>query len=447
MRLRSRTLITRCVSVAAAALPLCAGLAVSALLAGCGSTPPRAQRANPDTPVNTGLRTLGEGPALALPGDESLIEPDPEDAALKAQIEESARQLSVYFANLEINGPGPSDSSVSQPPPARSPQAANGSGGAAVPGGAGGSERSHARPAQPNPDLGSSDGDDGGVRISLSSAAGEQGIETGDNASSAPESAVDDQTSATEPAPIDAPEKAMDPAARRDELAQELVQILTELMETSDSPGSSAVALASLETILPKDIDALVDQGVLSDAEKASLDAARSLLRAMQARGEIASPAEVSDQLEQIKQSLDSWAGLAIKRAALCTSVQGYGKYETFPSYRFIAGRRQEVIVYTELERFAQRESTGPDGMPRYTAQLSQRLELYHVADDLNTWNRAAETVTDESRNRMRDYYLTNQVQLPPNLGVGRYHLKIVMRDLVSEKVAEAIIPIEIVAR
>jgi hypothetical protein len=79
--------------------------------------------------------------------------------------------------------------------------------------------------------------------------------------------------------------------------------------------------------------------------------------------------------------------------------------------------------------------------------ELSQRLELYHAADDLNTWNRAAETVRDESRNRLRDYYLTNRVRLPGNLGVGRYHLKVVMRDLIGEKVAETIIPIEIVAQ
>jgi hypothetical protein len=55
--------------------------------------------------------------------------------------------------------------------------------------------------------------------------------------------------------------------------------------------------------------------------------------------------------------------------------------------------------------------------------------------------------VRDESRNRLRDYYLTNRVRLPGNLGVGRYHLKVVMRDLIGEKVAETIIPIEIVAR
>ena len=237
------------------------------------------------------------------------------------------------------------------------------------------------------------------------------------------------------------------PQERRDMLARELGSILGELVVSGQDPGASALALASLETLLPDDMKTLVDSGVLSEPERASIDAVRSLLGSMTSEGAIASPDQVSAQLDEIKQQLDAWSGLAIKRAALCTRVDGYGRYETFPSYRFMAGRDQEMIVYTELERFAQTESTGPDGLPRYRVELSQRLELYHVADDLNTWNRAAETVRDESRNRLRDYYLTNRVRLPGNLGVGRYHLKVVMRDLIGEKVAETIIPIEIVAR
>ncbi len=240
----------------------------------------------------------------------------------------------------------------------------------------------------------------------------------------------------------------VEPTVRKEELARELASILGRLASTSEDPGSAALALASLETLLPEGfVDSMMDQGMLSDAERASLDAARAFLRSLSSGGSIASPAEMADELEAIQAQLDSWAGLTIKKAALCTRVDGYGWYETFPSYRFVAGRAQPVIVYVELERFAQRQVMGPDGQPRYQTKLSQRLELYHVADDLNTWNRQAETVSGETRNRLRDYYLTNQVTLPANLGVGRYHLKVVMRDFIGERVAEAIIPIEIVAR
>ncbi len=167
---------------------------------------------------------------------------------------------------------------------------------------------------------------------------------------------------------------------------------------------------------------------------------------ALRAEGGIADPARISDVLERIRQDLIARAGLRIARAELCTRVLGYGRYETFESNRFIAGQPIQVIIYTEMDGYTHRETTAPDGEPRYEVELSQRLELYHIADDLNTWNRAAESDKTVSRNRVRDYYLINQVTLPRNLTIGKYHLKVVMRDLVGGSMAEAIIPIEIVA-
>jgi hypothetical protein len=229
-------------------------------------------------------------------------------------------------------------------------------------------------------------------------------------------------------------------------LIDELIAVLGQLAQAGDAPASSALALAGLEAVRPQALDAFAKQGLLSPAELASLDAARELFRAMSSEDGLAGPAEVSAVLDRIRRDLDARAGLRIIRAELCTRVTGFGRYEPFASNRFIAGRAQPVIVYTEVDRFAHRESIGEDGQPRFETELSQRLELYHTADNLNTWNRAAETDRTTSRNRVRDYYLINQVTLPPNLSIGRYHLKVVMRDLIGEHMAEIIIPIEIVA-
>lgn len=446
------------------------------LIAGCAGSAGTPRASDPDEPVNTGLAGINDSPGLALPDQNELMRPDRDEEMIRAQIEESARQLSVYFTNLELDGP-PIDGQT--PPP--NPTSRTGGSQPDATREAESPRDPSSRPstqttarAQPNPEVGG--GDDGGVRVSLmdlakrgdaaeAQAAGEAdqadgsgdpaGSGTGDASTPRKTGGFDPEPGAeSRPAPATesepgqrTPEAAADPRVRRDTLARELAAILSELVVSGQEPGASALALASLETLLPDDTGALVDDGVLSEPERASIDAVRSLLSTMTSEGTIISPSEMSAHLEQIKQQVDAWAGLHIRRAALCTRVDGYGRYETFPSYRFTAGRAQEVIVYTELERFAQRESTGPDGLPRFGVELSQRLELYHVADDLNTWNRAAETVRDESRNRLRDYYLTNRVFLPANLGVGRYHLKVVMRDLIGEKMAETIIPIEIVAR
>lgn len=448
------------------------GLCVS--LGGCKSQPKRPRAADTHEPVNTALSNIGGDSGIALPQDDELMTRDDGFGSVQDQIQESARQLSVYFANMEIDGVKPVDPDsrervLSPSDQARADQAARAQGT---------QDPSESEPTETfvrnAPDEPSANRDEvgGGVRVSLLSGGGnEQEIGepieqpdpdkvAGSATDSIPESAIvedalrvglasdqdGDVLDSEVGSGVDAPVEK-DPQVRKQELASELASILATLASTSEDPGSAALALASLETLLPSDSDALIDQGVLSDAEQASLNAVRLFLSSISSEGSIASPAQVASQLEEIHKQLNAWAGMTIKKAALCTQVDGFGRYETFSSYRFVAGVAQPAIVYVELERFAQRELTGPDGQPRYETKLSQRLELYHVADDLNTWNRSAETVVDETRNLLRDYYLINQITLPANLGVGRYHLKVVMRDLIGERSAETIIPIEIVAR
>lgn len=411
-------------------------------LAGCGGkgSGGSVRAGDTSTPVNTGLSSLGNRPGLSLPSEEELMELSVEEASMQERIAESARQLEFYFTNVEIDGPmdlpEASDAEVRRAIDAQVAglDAAGGSTPAVT----------QRQPTQPNPDV--TGKDDGGVRVSLRDLAGGSVPDEGDDQRPPVVDPVEtksdgvDQVEAT-------PRVEMTPGARRDALANELASILSEMVTLGEDPGASALALASLETLLPEDTSTLVDTGVLSEPELATIDAVRSLLSSMTSEGSLVSPHQLATRLEEIQMQLAAWSGLSITRAALCTRVDGFGRYETFPSYRFLAGREHEIIVYTELDNFAQEETVGPDGLTRYGIELSQRLELYLVADDLNTWNRAAETVRDESRNRLRDYYLTNRVWLPGNLGVGRYNLKIVMRDVIGEKIAETIIPIELVAR
>jgi hypothetical protein len=430
-------------------LALCAGALTT--LIGCGGTGAggNVRSADTGTPVNTGLANLERSPGLALPSKEELMALSADEASIQEQIAESARQLEFYFTNLEIDGPSdlPTEPLATDEPAPRQADPTQQAIEAQQ------NRVTIAQPEQPNPGQGSEG--DGGVRNSLLDLVGES-----DPSEDEPETDPADEPTKDEPAKQADPvvstkvelvagdvDAQMSPAERRDALAGELASILGEMVALGQDPGASAVALASLETLLPENTDALVDTGVLSEPELATLNAVRGLLSSMVDEGDLVGPNELAGELERIRVRLAEWSGITITNAALCTRVDGFGRFETFPSYRFRAGLEHEIIVYAELENFTQRESTGPDGLARYGIELSQRLELYHVADDLNTWNRSADTVRDESRNRLRDYYLTNRVWLPPNLGVGRYHLKIVMRDLLGERVAETIIPIEIVSQ
>lgn len=294
------------------------------------------------------------------------------------------------------------------------------------------------------------DGGDGGS-FSLTSAAAEVAADT---------DSVEESDSENVPEPLaevvvnaggddggDEQLVEVDAEQRKAELVGELVGVLTELARTSENPGSAAAALAGMDSISVEVLEGLRDEGVLSETELSTLRAARVVLDSISSSGEIASPGVVAEVLERVKDDLDRASGIRVVRALLCTRVDGFGKYEPFASNEFVAGRSQEVIVYVEVDRFGHRELSGTDGQARFEVEMSQRLELYHVADDLNTWNRAAEVDRSVSRNKVRDYYLINKITLPKNLGVGRYHLKVVMRDLVEDKVGELIIPIRMVVR
>lgn len=240
------------------------------------------------------------------------------------------------------------------------------------------------------------------------------------------------------------------PEQRKQQLVDELVSVLNELAVTGDEPYRAGLALAGLETLSPGALYQLTESGVLMPDEVRTLLAAHELFSGMSADGGTADAGRVSDLLRDVKEKLDEHAPLMIPAAELCTRVLGYGQYDMFPkgadgSYTFQAGRRQPIIIYTEVDRFGRRPLVGADGLPRWEVTLSQELQIYHETDDLLVMARQAETDRSVSRNKIRDYYLINQTYLPETLGVGRYNLKVIMRDENKQAVSERIIPITIV--
>jgi hypothetical protein len=142
-----------------------------------------------------------------------------------------------------------------------------------------------------------------------------------------------------------------------------------------------------------------------------------------------------------------------ILRTALCTRVEGFGRFDPYSTSTFVQGRTLRAIVYVELDGFATRPARDSDPVmsnvaigDQVSVDLTQSLSLYHDADDLLAWHRPARGVIETSRNKRRDFYLIQQIDLPPTLTVGRYNLKVTVTDRTTQAQAEAIIPIEIVA-
>ncbi|MFN7315025.1 MAG: hypothetical protein ACK5ZG_06125 [Phycisphaerae bacterium] len=253
----------------------------------------------------------------------------------------------------------------------------------------------------------------------------------------------------TSPAPATAQVEAAVPAAPVDPLV-DTASRMAALLRQRD--GSGKALITDLAAILPVEsmragvLATLGDAGnplaSLSDEDKSTLIAARDRL--------LADPSNASNDL--IK-SLRPASGLMILRTALCTRVEGFGRFDPYSTSTFVQGRTLRAIVYVELDGFATRPARDSDPVmsnvaigDQVSVDLTQSLSLYHDADDLLAWHRPARGVIETSRNKRRDFYLIQQIDLPPTLTVGRYNMKVTVTDRTTQAQAEAIIPIEIVA-
>lgn len=144
--------------------------------------------------------------------------------------------------------------------------------------------------------------------------------------------------------------------------------------------------------------------------------------------------------------------------AALCTRVTGFGKLEAMPlrkgrnAFVFPAARVNRAIVYVELENFGYRpaRSTDPDyaAGDAWAVELSTEIQLLDDPDSILQFKERERTVIETGRNKRRDFYLVQEIELPPTLTVGAYNLKLILRDKSgAEPVrSEVILPVQIVA-
>ena len=144
--------------------------------------------------------------------------------------------------------------------------------------------------------------------------------------------------------------------------------------------------------------------------------------------------------------------------ALLASRVTGFGRYVPLASrpghgtFVFQSARSNRAIVYIEIENFGYRavKEADPDRMPgdQWAVDLSTEIRLLDAFDGMLQMKEAERSVIETGRNKRKDFYLVQEIELPPTLTIGRYNLKVVLRDRsgVDAVRTEAIIPIQIVA-
>lgn len=133
---------------------------------------------------------------------------------------------------------------------------------------------------------------------------------------------------------------------------------------------------------------------------------------------------------------------LELPTVALCWRIGGFGDYDRFERESFLAQDEQQVILYLEIDGF----TSVLNQRNQWVTQISQQLEIYSDRDGIPVWSEPWQKAVDVINNRRRDFFTTQLFTLPRALGVGKYHLKIRVRDEESGAEAEASIPFDMVA-
>jgi len=252
-------------------------------------------------------------------------------------------------------------------------------------------------------------------------------------------------------------------------LADRLAQSLREDAMRSDTPLAELSKLAVLDTIEPGTFERVFGSLAQNDAqtrlnpqEVSFLSAWRDLHNeagtTLTESGDIS---RLGGAVAGLTHAMGGSQSLAIPNALLCTKVDGYGIYTELRkfggTYKLLAGRKQKLIVYTEVDNFAHRREVR-DGAEGYNVELTQdlRLSFSGGSEDVLAWRKSDERINDFSANRRRDFFVVQIIELPDTLTIGRYNLKVVLRDTSMDtdsaggvpagRIAQAVIPIEIVA-
>lgn len=213
---------------------------------------------------------------------------------------------------------------------------------------------------------------------------------------------------------------AQDPGDIASQLDLQLYGMLT------DDTGAELAAVSALPDADRELVSALVD--------------GLSNFRATVRQGGNLLAAEKIKPLLEMADRLRSQADLTVPIVSLCSRVDGYGKYTPIVPGRFPAGRENPVIVYCEVENFLARQVSD-----QWQTRMTEQVTLYTDMGML-AWSDSKREVTDECRNHRHDFFTYNVIHLPEHLSIGRYLLKVSIVDKNADHVAEATVPLEIVA-
>ncbi len=232
-----------------------------------------------------------------------------------------------------------------------------------------------------------------------------------------------------------------------DTLGMRLVQLRQDLYRESidsEQPVRELLAIAAMAIVNP---DLELPQGAERNLTAEELELLDQLHRFFIDLGrklddEHEAQQTIIDAVLSLQNAIVKRPALELPTVALCWRIGGFGDYDKFEREAFLAHDEQQVILYLEIDGF----TSVLNERRQWVTQISQQLEIYSDRDGIPVWSESWQRAVDVINNKRRDFFTTQLITLPAALSVGRYQLKIRVRDEESGAEAEASIPFEMVA-
>jgi hypothetical protein len=155
-------------------------------------------------------------------------------------------------------------------------------------------------------------------------------------------------------------------------------------------------------------------------------------------------PPEVSKAAEATRSKAgekpDAEAGLEITDARFCRRVHGFGSVDSLAAGETLKPG-QSIVLYAELGGVQyNRAETG------FKSRIASRLELFRADDPAAEpiWTETPRDAEYRCRDRSPDYYLNYVIPLPKTIEPGKYRLRLLATDLVSNHIASSDVPLAI---
>lgn len=137
------------------------------------------------------------------------------------------------------------------------------------------------------------------------------------------------------------------------------------------------------------------------------------------------------ESVETLRRLVRAKADLRVPTVAMCTAIEGFGRYTPLEPAEYSAGKTNYILVYIEVDNF----STEKTASAMYRALLSLRYSLMNQAGE-EVFNRYDENIEDLARAPRQDFFLTiGPIALPKQLPAGDYTLKVEVEDVIGGKI------------